>query len=415
MVATVLNAFALNLDAAASGGSLGALAMAVLATSIITAAVRLLRHNIFTDNRVIKTALRLTVGMATVVISMQLMGLLFAAGIYMVALGRSIVLILVIKTVSDIMERWLLILRARLERKTRDEMKAQDEEGDGATEESEDWVDVISLSDAHSKLLTLARLVALAVVLWVIWAPSLPALNLLDSVTLWQVADSADPEVSLRAITLFDIAVSIFILVITALVAKHLPSLMQVIMLEWMNISAGARYASGILMQYLVIAIGGSMFLTTVGWEWSKVQWLVAAMGVGIGFGLQEIVANFISGLIILFERPIRVGDIISAGGAEGTVKKIKPRATIIETGADHRTGHQLVPVRKRRSRGDSRRHCLRQRCTPGPGPASGSRERGIPGAGGPRAQGHLRGFWRQRPGAVAALLCGGGQAHCLD
>jgi potassium efflux system protein len=58
----------------------------------------------------------------------------------------------------------------------------------------------------------------------------------------------------------------------------------------------------------------------------------VAALGVGIGFGLQEIVANFISGLIILFERPIRVGDVVTVGTTSGTVKKIKSRATIIET-----------------------------------------------------------------------------------
>ena len=150
--------------------------------------------------------------------------------------------------------------------------------------------------------------------------------------TLWEVVDSGAADGSTRAITLFDLLLSIVIIVITALVAKHLPSLLQVFMQEWGKISAGARYATGILMQYLVIAIGGSMFLTTIGWEWSKVQWLVAALGVGIGFGLQEIVANFISGIIILFERPIRVGDIITAGGAEGVVKKINPRATIIET-----------------------------------------------------------------------------------
>jgi potassium efflux system protein len=60
------------------------------------------------------------------------------------------------------------------------------------------------------------------------------------------------------------------------------------------------------------------------------VQWLVAAMTVGLGFGLQEIFANFIAGLIVLFERPIRVGDMVTLGTVSGTVTKIRMRATTI-------------------------------------------------------------------------------------
>jgi potassium efflux system protein len=67
-----------------------------------------------------------------------------------------------------------------------------------------------------------------------------------------------------------------------------------------------------------------------VGLGWSKVQWLVAAISVGLGFGLQEIFANFVSGLIILIERPIRVGDVITISDVTGSVSRIRMRATTI-------------------------------------------------------------------------------------
>jgi potassium efflux system protein len=67
-----------------------------------------------------------------------------------------------------------------------------------------------------------------------------------------------------------------------------------------------------------------------LGLDWSKLQWIVAALGVGLGFGLQEIVANFVSGIIILFERPVRVGDTVTIGTLSGTVSNIKIRATTI-------------------------------------------------------------------------------------
>jgi len=68
----------------------------------------------------------------------------------------------------------------------------------------------------------------------------------------------------------------------------------------------------------------------SLGASWSSMQWAVAALSLGIGFGLQEIVANFISGLIILFEQPIRVGDTVSVGDISGTVTRIQMRATTI-------------------------------------------------------------------------------------
>ena len=84
------------------------------------------------------------------------------------------------------------------------------------------------------------------------------------------------------------------------------------------------------LLGYLIITVGVLAFLSTLGLRWDRLQWLVAALGVGIGFGLQEIIANFISGLIILFERPIRVGDVITVGESSGQVIRIRIRATTI-------------------------------------------------------------------------------------
>lgn len=78
------------------------------------------------------------------------------------------------------------------------------------------------------------------------------------------------------------------------------------------------------------MAVGTTTSLSSIGVSWDKLQWLVTALLVGLGFGLQEIFANFISGLIILFERPVRIGDTITIGTFSGSVSKIRIRATTI-------------------------------------------------------------------------------------
>jgi potassium efflux system protein len=93
---------------------------------------------------------------------------------------------------------------------------------------------------------------------------------------------------------------------------------------------SGARYAFTTLCRYAITAIGVILAFNFIGFNWSKLQWLIAALGVGLGFGLQEIVANFICGLIVLFERPFRVGDTVTIGEVTGTVARIRIRAATI-------------------------------------------------------------------------------------
>jgi potassium efflux system protein len=93
---------------------------------------------------------------------------------------------------------------------------------------------------------------------------------------------------------------------------------------------AGARHAFTTLCRYAIVGLGVILTFNTIGIRWSSLQWLIAALGVGLGFGLQEIVANFVSGLIVLFERPYRVGDFVTVGQINGTVTRIRIRATTV-------------------------------------------------------------------------------------
>jgi potassium efflux system protein len=97
-----------------------------------------------------------------------------------------------------------------------------------------------------------------------------------------------------------------------------------------LTLDAGARYAVTAVSKYIITVIGVVVAFGQLGIGWSQVQWLVAAVSVGLGFGLQEIFANFVSGLVLLFERPIRIGDIVSVGDVTGKVSRIRIRATTI-------------------------------------------------------------------------------------
>jgi len=103
------------------------------------------------------------------------------------------------------------------------------------------------------------------------------------------------------------------------------------------NIAPGLSYAASSLLNYVILALGFVAGLGVLGVDFSKVSVLAGAFGVGIGFGLQSVVNNFVSGLILLFERPIHVGDTVEVGSVQAVVRRIGIRASILHTrqGAD--------------------------------------------------------------------------------
>jgi potassium-dependent mechanosensitive channel len=186
---------------------------------------------------------------------------------------------------------------------------------------------------------------SLALGLLAVWQTVLPALTILDGISLWEiVVDNPNGGTTLQAVTVASVALASVIGLVTLVAARNLPGVFEVGLLQRIGVDRGSRYALSSLSQYAIIAIGFSFVLSTLGVRWSQVQWLVAALGVGLGFGLQEIFANFVSGLILLFERPIRVGDVVTIDEMTGTVAQIRIRATTI-TDSDNK--EIVVPNKK--------------------------------------------------------------------
>jgi potassium-dependent mechanosensitive channel len=253
---------------------------------------------------------------------------------------------------NQIMQRWLLLSRrkimanqARLRLQQAQQREAAvsstspnslftDTGSTGPETSGTDWnsinnqVDLAEINAQTIRLGTSLIVVTALIAVFYIWSGVLPAVNMLDSIELWQV--DGDKPGSKIPITLGNIILSIPIVVLMFVAARNLPGLLEIALLQYLPIENSVRYAISSLSRYVIVFVGIAFAFYYLGVRWTNVQWLVAALGVGLGFGLQEIFANFISGLILLFEQPIRVGDIITVGDTSGTVSKIRVRATTI-------------------------------------------------------------------------------------
>ena len=156
-----------------------------------------------------------------------------------------------------------------------------------------------------------------------IWNDLLPGLRMLDRVTLWSTGTTTVNPVTLR-----DLLFALLSIAVTLYAVKSLPALIEMFFLQ--PLSVGARYAISTMFRYAIAAFGFVFGLSFLSIPWSQLSWIVAAASVGLGFGLQEILANFVSGIILLLEQPIRVGDIVTVDGSTGVVSKMQIRATTV-------------------------------------------------------------------------------------
>jgi potassium efflux system protein len=272
-----------------------------------------------------------------------LTGYLYTSGTLLESLISELWMALGLVVLHQLIVRWLIVTRRRLDLQATLERRAQreaqkesgqDDDHQGAeplslpTQEQE--VDFASLDAQTRRLLNTLIVIAAAVGLWLIWSEVLPALNIFERVTLWSYSGNVDGIEQQVPVTLADLGLIVTIIIIALAAGKNLPALLEILLLQHTSVSAGSRYTIITLTGYAITAIGTLFVFSTLGLTWGEVQWLIAALSVGIGFGLQEIVANFISGLIILFERPVRVGDIVTIGDTTGVVTRIEIRATTI-------------------------------------------------------------------------------------
>jgi potassium efflux system protein len=224
----------------------------------------------------------------------------------------------------ELVLRWLFVARRGLAmeraRKRREEAGGPAEGGapeSGAPVE-EEQVSIHAISAQTRQLAVSGVAVGLIAGLWFVWGPVLPALGMLSTVTLW------------GTVTLADAGIALLIVALSVVAARNIPGLLEIAVLQHLPIEAGVRFAIITICRYVLGIIGLVLAFQAVGVSWDKVQWLAAAITVGLGFGLQEIFANFVSGLIILLERPMRVGDTVTVGDITGTVTRIHMRATTI-------------------------------------------------------------------------------------
>ena len=266
-------------------------------------------------------------------------GFTYATDRLAIKVSQTVMLLFGVLCLRAIMLRWLILRQRRLAVDQARQARAALAESGGEKgkttipEVEENKAKLAEISTQARRLLNVSVVLFSVFGIWAIWHDVVPALYYFDTWTL--------PGTSLRLPSLI---MTILIAILTTTAARNVPGLLEITLLEWLPLEKSSRYAIGAVTQYCIAIIGLLAISEQVGVGWEQLQWLAAALTFGLGFGLQEIFANFVSGLIILFEQPVRVGDVVTIDGVSGVVNRIRIRSTTI---TDWDRKEYIVPNRE--------------------------------------------------------------------
>jgi potassium efflux system protein len=270
----------------------------------------------------------LAAGVPLLLLLLAAVGYLYTVEQLLRILRRELWLVLAAMIAYPLLMRGVFLVRRDMARRRITEQRQAEAAGEKdetvADQQLRQSLEEVSATSASiGRLVALLTGVLLVVGTLAIFREVLPALSVLDRITLWGI--EGNEPVSLR-----DLLGGVLTLIFVIYASRSLPGLLDTFVLQRVGMDTGKRYALTTVARYILIAMGVMIVAEFLGVRWENLQWIVAALGVGLGFGLQEIFANFVSGLILLAERPVRVGDLVTVGQVTGKVSRIQIRATTV-------------------------------------------------------------------------------------
>lgn len=191
----------------------------------------------------------------------------------------------------------------------------------------------LNLKGAAKETLQLIKILLVlffSFVLYNIWSSTQDLiLSFLNDIEILQfssrASDGQTADITAKSVLLF-----VFISALSMFLIKKLPSLLELFVLQKISLTPGSHYAIMAVTRYCFIIIAVFLAFDYLGVPWENLQFVAATLTFALGFGLRDIIGNFFSGIVILFEKPIRIGDTVTIDNLTGAVSKIHLRATTI-------------------------------------------------------------------------------------